>query len=96
VKIYKYPLYLSADDLEARAAAEVTMPVEARVLHFGFQGSMATLWALVEPGWAQAVRTFEVYPTGSEVPDDNAGYSRRYVGTAFQGPFVWHCFERVG
>ena len=93
MKIYKYPLSLI--DQETRAAVEVAMPVGAKVLYFGFQ-DRATLWALVDETALTEVRTFEVYPTGGEVPDDGVSYSRRYVGTAFQGPFVWHCFERVG
>jgi len=94
MKIYKYPLSLI--DQETRAAVEVAMPAGATVLHFDFQRDWPTLWALVDETSALYVRTFEVYPTGGEVPEDNPDYVRRYVGTALQGSHVWHCFERIG
>jgi hypothetical protein len=95
MRIFKYPLSLSLEYGE-RAAAEVAMPVVAEVLHFDFQGSQPALWALVDETSALYVRTFEVYPTGGEVPEDNPDYVRRYVGTSVQGSFVWHCFQRLG
>jgi hypothetical protein len=39
------------------------------------QGNLATLWASVDPDAPTVTRTFEVYPTGVDVPE-----SLRYVG----------------
>ena len=94
MRIFKYQLALV--EQETRAAVEVAMPAGATVLHFDFQRDWPTLWALVDETSALDVRTFEVYPTGGEVPEDNPGYVRRYVGSASERSTVWHCFERIG
>lgn len=46
------------------------------------------LWAEVPNDGEIVTRTFRVVPTGIAVP---GGWT--YVGTAFDGPFVWHVYE---
>lgn len=66
----------------------VSMPKDARVVHFGAVGDDLFIWAEVE-GEPSETRIFVVYPTGVPV----AG---RYVGTAFMmdGALVWHLYEQ--
>jgi hypothetical protein len=37
---------------------------------------------------APTLRTFEVVPTGGEIPEPSV-----YIGTAHDGPYVWHIYE---
>jgi hypothetical protein len=47
------------------------------------------LWAEVPDDTPVQARTFTIIGTGDDVP---AG---AYVGTVFDGPFVWHIYEVV-
>lgn len=46
------------------------------------------LWAEGRAESPVTMRTFEVVPTGGDIPDPGS-----YVGTVFDGPFVWHVYE---
>jgi hypothetical protein len=46
------------------------------------------LWVEAPAGDRPVTRTFQVAPTGGDVPAGGV-----FVGTAFDGPFVWHVFE---
>ena len=46
------------------------------------------LWAEVPFDSPLEPRTFRVVPTGGDLPDVG-----NYIGTAFDGPFVWHVYE---
>jgi hypothetical protein len=48
------------------------------------------LWAEVPNVLPIVTRTFRVVPTGGDVPPRTHGH---YVGTVFDGPFVWHVYE---
>jgi len=68
------------------------MPCGAKLLAVQVQHCEPQLWALVDPGAEKELRTFCVYGTGHELPDDPG----RYVGT-FQlsgGELVFHVFEK--
>jgi hypothetical protein len=84
--VWKYPFPEGADRLD------IELPYGARVLSFGFQGTVACFWALVEPGGHRVARKFRIFGTGHPLPDDGRF---EYLATAFPGAFVFHLFEEV-
>ena len=64
------------------------MPNGAKLLHVTMQGNRLCLWAEVKPDMPIFERKFFVHGTGHPIP-----YGRNYVGTAHDGPFVWHLYE---
>lgn len=72
----------------------VEMPAGAKVLTTAAQGDDICIWAEVDSGAEKETRHFEVYGTGHEMKQD-MGIDRRYVGTAFLGPLVFHVYERI-
>jgi hypothetical protein len=80
--IWKFPIDLTD-------APIVQMPAGARVLHFGVQDEQLTLWALVTPSAPLNHHRFRLAGTGHPIEEDGL----TYVGTCFQGPFVWHLFD---
>jgi hypothetical protein len=46
------------------------------------------VWALHGDG-VPAARRFQIFGTGNRLPDSPI----RHVGTALDGPYVWHLFE---
>ena len=82
--IYKYKLEPNFGTLE--------MPQGAQVLTVQMQGGTPCLWARVDTERALERRSFDVYGTGHEVPDD----PRLVYVSTFQmdnGALVWHVFE---
>jgi hypothetical protein len=82
--IYKYKLEPNFGALQ--------MPQGAQVLTVQMQDGTPCLWAKVDPTRPTERRTFNVYGTGHEMPDDPCLV---YVAT-FQmggGALVWHVFE---
>lgn len=82
--IYKYKLEPNFGTLQ--------MPKGAQVLTVQIQHGTPCLWAKVDPTQPTERRTFNVYGTGHEMPDDPCLV---YVAT-FQvdgGALVWHVFE---
>jgi hypothetical protein len=71
---------------------EVSMPAGAEVLCLQMQQDVPTLWALCDPAASSETRVFERHGTGWQIDDAD---KLKYVGTAQDGPFVWHIFERV-
>lgn len=69
-------------------AGRVPMPSGAAPLHVGMQDGWLCLWAEVDPSSPIADRGFAVVGTGHPVPD-----GARCVGSALDGPFVWHLYE---
>lgn len=67
---------------------EIEMPAGAKILAVRMQGSVLTLWAMVDPSEPKESRTIQVYGTGH--PAGSAGV---YIGTVQHGPMVWHIFE---
>lgn len=71
--------------------AAIDLPVNSQVVHAGLQRGDLVLW--VEHGQVgentkRVPRHFDVFGTGHEIPDDS-----RYVGTFFDGLFVFHVYE---
>lgn len=84
-RIYKYPF-----ELPGSGIAVVRLRVGAKVLSVGTQRpGWITLWVEVDPEAVEQNRTFFVVGTGHHIPE-RAG---RFLGTVFDGPFVWHVYE---
>jgi hypothetical protein len=67
---------------------DVLMPRAALIRAVGMQGDhQVYAWAEAAAG-DHMFRTFRVIATGGDVPDFGA-----YLGTVFDGPFVWHIYE---
>ena len=82
LSIYKYPL--------SSERCTHSIPHGARVLSVQTQGEQLCLWALVDTDKVHETRTFRVIGTGWDV----AGrFLDNFIGTAQQGPYVWHIFE---
>lgn len=79
-RVYKYRI----EDLD------VLIPEGAEFCHLGFQGDELYIWFLVDPAKPVKARKFRIHGTGSPISDD-----RKFIGTVFDGPFVWHVFELV-
>lgn len=82
-KIYKYPLALA--DAEV---VQLDIPQGGQILTMGVQQGIPTLWVLVEVGRPEERRMFRTVGTGHDVPG-----GVKFVGTWFDGPYVWHVFE---
>ena len=67
------------------------MPRGARPLSVGMQGQGLYVWALVDTEAPAAEHMFAVRGTGNEIkPEVEQG---DFIGTVFDGPFVWHVFS---
>lgn len=81
--VYQFAVLLDGDNI-------VELNRSAGIIHVGMQ-NMVTFWAVVDPEAPKVRRVFRLFGTGHPVPDDYVP-----VGSVFDGPFVWHLFERVG
>ena len=86
ITIYKYRIPVGGGVVE--------LPNIAEILSVGAQGEDLFLWVQVNTDTPKIERYFEVFGTGHEI-DYEGVRSRRFIGTAFMGPFVWHVFERI-
>jgi len=78
--IHKFPLENTLTELE--------MDANAGILHVGSQNALPMIWAGVDTEAPNVKRTFLAVGTGHPIPTGCF-----YVGTVFQGPFVWHIHE---
>jgi hypothetical protein len=69
---------------------KIEMPIGASILSVNMQGRDYCIWALVDTERSTEARDFEVVGTGWEL-DDNM----HYIGTCYDGPFVWHIMEVI-
>lgn len=81
-QVFKYPLALAE-------VVELDIPEGGRVLTLGVQQGIPMLWVLVDVVQPMERRTFITVGTGHEVP-----WATTFVGTWFDGPYVWHVFEK--
>lgn len=90
--VYKYAEIL-ADTVT------LDLPVGARILHvapspaiaYGEQDALV-FWVQIERDVPTERRTFRVFGTGHDMPDDVA---LEHVATVMDGRFVWHVFEEI-
>tara|TARA_R110000851_G_scaffold168392_6_gene314259 strand:- start:93 stop:341 length:249 start_codon:yes stop_codon:yes gene_type:complete len=69
---------------------KIEMPKGASIVSCNMQGTDCCIWALVDTQAELELRDFEYVGTGWELQD---GMS--YIGTCFEGDFVWHIMEIV-
>jgi len=71
----------------------IDMPCGAELLAVQVQHGEPCLWALVSPSSAKCRRTFRVYGTGHDMPDEPG----QHVGTfqLLDGAMVFHVFETL-
>lgn len=78
--------------LKWRVEDRLQLPVGAIIRHFAYQDGHPTLWVETDAYPAgREWRSFGIFGTGQVVPAGAA-----WVGTAFQGSFVWHLYELTG
>jgi hypothetical protein len=73
---------------------QISMPKEAQVLSVAMQHGNICIWATVSPDAPNEDRVFEIRGTGNPLPADFYE-DRIFIGTVFDGPYVWHVFERL-
>ncbi len=89
--VWKYPINAGTTDVFS-----IDMPAGASILHFGNHDGAMAIWAIVSPERLQEARHFRICGTGHRIEYPKPGwegYGAVYVGTVFDGPFVWHLFE---
>jgi len=84
-RIYKF---------EVREDGKTHIQRGAQILKAEVQGDGIYLWALVDPTRPLEKHYFNIFGTGQELPPDIEEH--RYIDTVFQGPFVWHIFQKGG
>ncbi|KKM98906.1 hypothetical protein LCGC14_1153160 [marine sediment metagenome] len=85
ITVWKFPLsYLDRFSLE--------VPLGAEFIHFDMQGSIPTVWALVNSDNSKQRRSLRMAGTGHELP---AGYDYSHIGSCIDANtgLVWHLFE---
>jgi hypothetical protein len=78
--VYKYSLYHGLTNISA--------PGNAKPLSTGMQNGSVMLWMEVDVNNLLQIYNFHVVPTGGSVPQNG-----HYIGTAFDGMFVWHVYQ---
>lgn len=84
MRIYKYALDLFRSDCQV-----VAMPSGAVIVKVDLQhGTDLCLWAIVNELQPIFPRNFMICATGQLLPASSS-----YIGTVFQGEFVWHIVQ---
>ena len=86
MKIFKYDLGTGHPNF----TAEVSMPKDSTVRSVGMQGGKIIVWASVSDCVPTVRHSFRILGTG--IPHILPS-SAKFVGTVFDGPFVWHVFD---
>ncbi len=86
ITIHKFSFKIDTHDI-----IPIVMPLDAKILSFQMQDNTPCIWALVDDTEDRVVRNFRVFGTGHPV---EGVHLRDYIGTAKEGCFVWHLFER--
>ena len=70
----------------------IEVPIDADEWHVGMDPmGNPSVWVVLDPEADKVEHELTVFGTGQEIP-----YGANYVGTFFQGPFVWHVFDTTG
>jgi hypothetical protein len=86
--IFKYTLVA---DIGGKAL--IDLPVGAEILTCQLQGASPCIWAIVDPGMENELRTFYIIPTGNGFPKPKG--LMKYIATIQPVPFVFHVFENI-
>lgn len=93
MKVFKYEINLREDASE-RDVYELKLSLGAKILSAGTRKSNhITIWALVYGGVSEEVRRFLIVGTGNLIKVELERL--KFIGSVFDGPFVWHVFEIV-
>lgn len=72
----------------------VPLPKGARLLTVQYQGTVLTLWTLVDPEAPKMLRNIHIIGTGHLVPSREGVLGGVYVATVQdRGGYVWHVFD---
>lgn len=82
--VWKFGVFSPSGDVT------VDVPRGAEIKATACNGGALSFWAVVDPNAPTEPRRFRIFGTGWSV---EPGYT--YIGTGFDGPFVWHLFENV-
>ena len=95
MKIYKYEIDLKRMVLDTKDCMKIAIQAPAKILSVGIQNPhKISMWALVDPDIEKAiVRTIGIVGTGNHIAFSTEKGDNRFLGTVFDGPFVWHVFE---
>ena len=66
------------------------IPEGGIIRHIGKHHTDISMWVEVTTPAPEERRTFTLFGTGHEIPEEWG-----YIGTVFDGPFVWHVHERT-
>lgn len=85
--IYKYRIPF-------KEVAEVTMPIDSKILRVDGTDGALWLWAIVEPSAPLVTRTFHLFKTGGKMYDDICEYNYIGCGAIFiQMELMLYIFE---
>lgn len=88
--IWKYPLTGGSFVDFKEADEEIEMPCAKRILHIGRDpGGQMCIWAMVDPEAPRNKYRVSVRGTGHDASDVA---HHQFIGTVFDGPYVWHVF----
>lgn len=83
--IWKFPLTITYQQ-------KIQMPQGAEILVVACQDERPCIWAIVDPVAPVEDRVFQIFGTGHQM-SESMGVDRKFLGTAFCPPSVWHVFE---
>ena len=83
LRVFKY-------DIERTDFQQIKMHSVEAFLHVGVQHGKLRIWALVDVESDQS--TVRLYVVGTGNPTVLTG-NEVFIGTCFDGPFVWHVFS---
>jgi len=69
----------------------VKMPTGSKPLSAGLQGDTLCIWAEVNTDAEMIDKQFIIIGTGKEL----TGEEGSFIDTIFQGPFVWHVYQKA-
>ena len=81
-------------EFEVTDTHKISMPQGSIILNVGSQrNGCICIWAVVDPSKPREIITLHIRGTGHPMGEAKP---ERYIGTAFDGPFVWHLFLDTG
>ena len=86
--VWKFPLELGTTKVVARLGYEV------RSVGIDPATGGPAVWIEVTPNAAPSITEFVIYGTGHEhIEPPTSDHVTRFVGSVWQGPYVWHVYE---
>ena len=76
--------------LELTNIQEISISIHAKFMHFNMQHGKPTIWLEIDSIQATELKSFYIIGTGHKVPEYTT-----YLGTCFDGSFVWHLYKEM-